>query len=327
MMLLALAASAAALALADQSSVDYANPGQVQPYIESLKKKYDIKPRPIETDADRPAPKTAAEEAASDRQRFSDNPTEVQPHIEKLRKEHELPEAVSQKGADAASSGGVQPYIESGKMRQDLTPQYKSKVDQAAGFTVVASNKFNLKSDKVQANTFEAVYNPDGKYAPSAELFYERQLVRSRALGALGLDIRMNVITIQGHGVFTKSGATSTDTTFRFYAVPVTLGATYRFLQLRFVDPFISLGVVGIPFLESRDDDHPSRRGISRGYNVTGGIAFNLDWISRSDAWEQYDSHGILHTYVVAQLEYLRSLSGPVQFNYDGMYLGLMFEF
>ena len=91
--------------------------------------------------------------------------------------------------------------------------------------------------------------------------------------------------------------------------------------------PFIQLAAVGIPMLETRNDDKPTRRGISRGYSVTGGIAFNLDWIGRKDAWEQYDSNQVLHTYLTFQLEYLRTLSGPVAFNYDGTYVGLTFEF
>ena len=40
-----------------------------------------------------------------------------------------------------------------------------------------------------------------------------------------------------------------------------------------------------------------------------------------------YDNNGVLHTYLVTQLEFLRTLSGPVSFAYNGTYVGLMFEF
>ncbi len=294
---------------------DYSNSDQVQPYIETLKQKYDIKPRPL-TEAPRAAePKVAPAESIESKPVLSD-PSVVQPYIERLLRQD-----------GAGRPDGAQPYIESIKKNPELEPKFKGTVNMAAGFSFVASNQFKLTSSKVQANSFEAVYSPDSKYAPSADLFVERQLYRNRYVGAFGIVGHLNVITIQGKGVFTKSGASSPDTTFRFMAFPVSIGASYRFLQLRFIDPFISLSAVGVPFIETRNDDHPSRRGMSRGYNVTGGLAFNLDWITRKDAWAQYEDNSVLHTYLMAQLEFLRTISGPVDFAYNGTYIGLMFEF
>ncbi|MBI3555989.1 MAG: hypothetical protein HY074_06985 [Deltaproteobacteria bacterium] len=305
--------------------VDYSNPDQVEPYIESLKKKYDIKPRPL-TEAPRPAEaKTPAAENIENKAPLTD-PNEVQPYIENLRRKNGLAPEAPLRGS--SNPGAVQPYIESIKKDPELEPKFKNTVNTAAGFSFVASNQFKITSNKdIQANTFESVYSPDSKYAPSADVFVERQLYRNRYVGALGVVGHLNVISIAGKGVFTKTGATSPDTTFRFLAIPVSVGVSYRFLQMRFIDPFISLSAVAIPFLETRNDDHPSRRAMSRGYNVTGGLAFNLDWITRKDAWEQYDNNGVLHTYLLAQLEVLRTLSGAVNFAYNATYIGLMFEF
>ena len=99
------------------------------------------------------------------------------------------------------------------------------------------------------------------------------------------------------------------------------------FFSSRWVQPYAQFGAVGIPYFETRDDSFPTRKGISRGFNFTPGIAFNLDWISRSAAWAQYEDSSVLHTYLIAQMEFLRPISGAVSFNYTGAYVGLMFEF
>lgn len=300
-------------AIAAQSD-NIKSPNQVQPYIDSLKEKYDLRPTP---EPPAPAPIQAQPLKPS-----LDNPQDVQPFIEELRTKEGLPPPPESK-----ANGEVQPYIESLKHGRELEAVMRPKVHQAFGFSFVASNTFNIKSSKVQANTFEQVYNPNDKYSPSVDVFYEYQLWRNHYTGSLGLVGHLGMIYNKGRGIFTKTGAPSSDTEFKFYSMPVSIGGSYRFVQGRFVVPFIQLMATAIPILETRNDDHPSRKGISRAYNVTGGVALSLDWISRRDAWAQYDAQGILHTYLVGQLEFLRTITGPIAYNYNGTYLGLAFEF
>lgn len=302
---------------------DLTNAREVQPYIESLKDKYGIKPKITEA----PSQPQAEPQPKIEKPPLDLNPQELQPYIEHLRSGQELPPPESKLPTDDPSR--VQPYIQSVKAGRELKPEITKKVESAAGLSIVASNKFNITSTKVQANPFDDVYNPegDGKYNMGFDLFYERQLFRSRTYGSIGPVFHATIITAKGKGIFTRTGIQSQDTNFHFYAMPISLGASYRLVQTRFVVPFVQIAAMGVPVIETRDDGKPSRKGISSGVNTVAGVALNLDWISRKNAWDQYDYYGVLHTYLVAQLEYIRSIKGPVSFNYNGLYIGLMFEF
>lgn len=297
---------------------------EVQPYIEQLKKKHGIEdrvPTPLEAEIEAPTEVYVAPPA----QEPSNDPQEVQPYIESVRQKAGLGSSVGQPANTSAQD--MQPYLDELKSGRELKAQYKKTVDSAAGFAVVATNRFDIRSDKAQANAFESVYNPDNKYSPSFDFFYERQLYRSRYFGSIGPVFHATYIHSKGKGIFTNTGTASNDTIFTFHALALTAGASYRLSQLRIVQPFIQGGLTGIPFLERRNDGKPSKRGISRGVSGIAGVALNLDWIGRKNAWDQYDAHGILHTYLVAQVEYVRSISSTIDFNYDGFYGGLMFEF
>jgi hypothetical protein len=311
-------------ALATPPPEDYTDSHRVQPYIESLKEKYDIKPAQHEEAAPTRPPVKSSETLPEDH--FSTNPKEVQPYIESIKIREGL-EPDPLRAPPSNNPNEVQPYLESVKAGRELEPKFRKTVNQAAGFSIGASSHFNVSSDKVAANSFNTVYNTDTRYAPAADVFYEREVFRNHYIGAFSLTGRFNFILLKGHGIFTREGITSQDTNFRFYALPVSIGAGYRFLQARFFQPFVQGAMTGIPMIETRDDQHPSRRAISRAASAVVGGAISLDWISRKDAWAQYDMNDILHTYLVLQGEIMRTLSGPVAFNYDGFYAGLMFEF
>ncbi|MBI2604576.1 MAG: hypothetical protein HYW49_00705 [Deltaproteobacteria bacterium] len=220
----------------------------------------------------------------------------------------------------------VQPYIESLKAGRKLEPKYRKTVNQAAGLSIVTSNSFHVTSDKLQANSFDAVYTPSDKYAIGVDLFYERQVFRHWLAGAIGPVFHLNLIALKGKGVFTRFGSTSDDTIFNFYAVPVTAGLSYRLIVGRFIVPFAQYSLAGIPVMEMRDDGHPTRRAIATGNMTVFGVALNMDWLGRRSAWDQYQSSGILHTYLSLQRESLRTKTGPFAFDYDATYAGLTFE-
>jgi len=221
----------------------------------------------------------------------------------------------------------VQPYIESLKAGRELHPQYNKAVRQAAGFSIVTGNVFNMNSAKSQANGFNSVYSTKEKYQLGFGTFYEYQLIREAAVGAFGPMVSLNALYLKGKGVFTKTGVVSDDTKFTFLSMPFSLGASYRFILPKIIVPFAQLGAAGIPMMESRDDGKPSRRAFSAGVNAVLGASLNLDWIHRKSAWEQYSSNNILHSYLVFQRQQIRSIIGQVSFNYVAYYAGLSFEF
>ncbi|MEW6057153.1 MAG: hypothetical protein AB1540_11115 [Bdellovibrionota bacterium] len=310
-------ASAGIACAADRAS------GEVQPYIDKVKEKYGIESRSWKASTGTPTEKETAEAASVPRAQVPGDSQSTQPYIESLKRQH----GIETRAADSPASGGVQPYIESIKAGRELKPKMKEKVDQAAGINVMVRDNFNVAGGSGQANPFNRVYNTEGRYNPAFNLFYEKQFLRSRALGALGVVGHLGFITAKGKGVFTNTGARSDDTNFRFTAVPITAGLSYRLVQLRFLVPFVQVSGALIPFLETRDDGEKTRKAMSRGYTLVGGAALNLDWIGRRNAWQRYDDHGILHTYLVARVESLKTLSGDLNFNHTGTYVGLMFEF
>jgi hypothetical protein len=295
-----------------------------EPYLESLRKKEGIKSRPWNSDSPSIAKPAAPVQPSVQPAPTSNDPKEVSPYLEKLREENSLND---QTKIPTPNAENPQPYIEAVKAGHELEPNFRKRVQWAAGVSLVAANHFQIHSKSAEANSFDAVYNPYNKYNPSFDVFTEYQFLRSRYLGSLGVVAHLNFITMKGNGIFTSQHVASTDTEFLFLAFPVSAGLSYRLVQTRFLVPFVQASGVAIPFMESRNDDKPTRRALSRGLSLVGGVALNLDWISRKNAWDQYDANGVLHSYLVLQVESLKTLSGEVAFNYTGTYGGLMFEF
>lgn len=304
-----------ALSVSEAQAQTLQSADEVQPYIESVKKKYGVKPPREEP------------EALSSETTVQPEAGPIQPYIDKMKAQIRESEAESRSEKTGGSSDSIQPYIETVKKGKELEPKYRTSVRNAAGIAVLASSDFDIKSNQVQANSFDTVYEPNRKYVPGVDLFYEYQFLRDRTWGSLGVVSHLKVFVARGKGIFTNRQERSDDTKFRFTAVPVSLGLGYRFLMGRLVVPFAQLSMVGTPILESRDDQKPSRRSISHGYTSTLGVALSLDWISRRDAWTRYDAYGALHTYLTLQWERARALGGPVAVNYNALFAGLGFEF
>lgn len=293
------------------TSAPSSDPAKVQPYIESLKQKYDITPqmKPV-------LPPPAPLAAPATTQVFSSDPQKVQPYIESLRE---------REGLGPPSVPGAQPYLESLKAGKELQPRFPKEIKWTMGLAAVATNKFKVTSETAQAHDFSSVYNIDNDYSLGIDLSFEHEFFHNPYAGAFGLVSHVGVIMPQGYGFF-RNGSPS-DTRFKFIAIPVSVGAGYRLAQLRYVVPFVQLMAVAVPFLETRDDGGDDKRGWSRGVNAVGGVAFNLDWMWKKGRWEAYADAGIIHTYLVAQIEYIRSIASKVNFDYDGGYVGFMFEF
>ncbi len=208
----------------------------------------------------------------------------------------------------------------------ELKPKFRGKAKRAIGIAVATGTNLDVSSTSAQANSFESVYRTEKKYNPTVDLYYEHYLFRDRRYGAFGPVMRFGIVTTKGTGRFTRFNS-ETDVKFTFIALPFAAGITYRAIQPRFIVPFGQLALVGIPFFESRNDDKKSKKGITSSYSYTVGVAMNMDWIARDNAWERYDEHGILHTSLFAQMQVLNPLAGKVDFSSRTLMAGLNFEF
>jgi hypothetical protein len=227
----------------------------------------------------------------------------------------------------AQNADEVQPYIESLKRGEKLNVELNKKPKKAAGILVKLNSQFNVKSKDFSANSFESVYKPNESGAIGVEVFYEHKLLYHSYLGSLSPIGKLKTFVFKGNGVFTKQKTTSDEVTYHFFAVPISFALSYRFTPLKIMVPFIQYGVSAIPMNETRSDGGKSRRAISAGYEFSYGAQLSLDWISRKNFWETYNSYGFLHSYLIFQHESMRTFQGNVGFNFDTNFLGLMFEF
>lgn len=230
-------------------------------------------------------------------------------------------------GAQFNDPKQMQPYIESLKAGHQLQPKFKKKARNGAGISVMTGNTFSVSSSKNQANCFDCVYKTADKYNLSLKLFYEKQFLRDQGYGSLGPLFTGQMIVLKGKGVFTKYGTSSDDTTMQMNIFPFFAGASYRFIAMRWLVPFVQGSYGIIPFYEQRSDNKNPRKAMSTAHNLTFGVAINLDWLHRAAAWDQYMDNEVLHTYLTFERISVRSHTGTIGFNYDATLAGLTFEF
>lgn len=301
--------------LKEESRVGDKAPSDGEPYIEEMRAKNALGPREGGSPGEQPYMDKLMRDTGLQKPAAIDGVAE--PHLDAIRRNPDMPPT-----EDHAGQG----HIESIKKGLELKAKFKGPVRNAAGISVATGGDLELSSTSAQANSFSSIYRPEKKYNPTVDVHYEHHFLRDHLWGAFGPIGRVGVVTARGTGRFSRRNE-ETDVKFSFLAIPVSGGIVYRAIQPRFFVPFGQLAVVGIPFTESRGDSKASRRGLAFSWSYTLGASVSMDWISRSNAWSRYDEYGILHTYLVFQMQNLRPLAGRVDFRSNTLMAGLNFEF
>ncbi len=173
-------------------------------------------------------------------------------------------------------------------------------------------------------------------YAPDASLFYEIQFFHSESLGSLGLVGLAGVGYNSGTGVLSKplndprTGGTfssTSQTNFQFFSFPAAIALNYRLNLLNYVRPYLMIGPSAVGYWEQRSDASANNFGLSSSLYMSGGVAFLLDWISKSSDWGLYFVHGIHHTYITVDYIQLVPIGGFLRFASSGIFAGLTFEY
>ncbi len=213
--------------------------------------------------------------------------------------------------------------------RSELKMKRTGEIKNAFGFRVGAGLDFDITADPgYQGRTFDDVYG--AKYAPDFAFTYEFQPFRSEILGNIGIVTNVGLGFHRGKGTFetTLTGfGNESRTNFFFWTIPVTIGANYRFNLFRILRPYVFVGPSLIGFVESRDDDRPSKTGYSTALNTSFGVALLLDWISQDSAWNYYQDFGVKHYYLTVEYQKLTPITGIVNVASSGIYAGFLFEF
>ena len=86
-------------------------------------------------------------------------------------------------------------------------------------------------------------------------------------------------------------------------------------------------GATAYGFIESRSDGIASKTAYAVGYQLAGGVMILLSFLDSKAAWSAYDSAGIRHTYLTAEVAMMNALFGDVGYSSIGISGGLTFEF
>ena len=237
-------------------------------------------------------------------------------------------------GPSKSEGGAIQAVVE-GKSK--LKSRREGKVTAAAGFRIGASMTHTVTaSPDFQLRSYEEIYG--SSTIPAFEFFYEFQPFRSEILGNIGIFTSVGAKVVRGFGKFksvlTKpvaiGGGTFSEesrTQFSFVSIPITAGLSYRFHLLNYLRPYATVGFGGVPWAEMRSDSQSGHRGFSRVMNINFGVAVLLDWMNESGAFDMYDSFGIKHSYL--SIDYIKrtNLGGNVNFDTNGVLIGMTFEY
>ncbi len=288
----------------------------VEPYIESLRKKIKSSGSATGSEKGSPEPSYLEELKASNPERFKSSGEGSYTEWEKLKLEPK-------------TDGGAIRSVAEGE--SELRPKKVGEISGAFGLRVGVNQGRTITSENA-VRPYDEIYSPG--LAPDLSFFYEYQPFHSEWLGNVGLFGSLGVSFQKGSGIFefepsNPGGGTYgsvSSVKFQFITVPATLGLTYRFNLFRVLRPFVMAGPTLVGFSETRSDNKDAIWGNSRGMTVGGGVAFNLDWLSRDSSWSLYETFGVMQYFLTLDFLRFSTLSGPVNFTNSTTSLGLTFE-
>ena len=304
----------------------------VQPYIDSIKKSME---------SEKPQGEGNQPYIDSIKSKMAPDPNEGQSYIEKLQKSD--PEKDKPVPAE--------PYLETEKRKIEGKPERGSAIDAVAngksqlemkrpgaihfagGLRVGVGNSRKIDGNSsIKQAEFRTIY-PD-KWVPDVTVFTEYQPFHSEWFGNVGILGSLGYTQFKGTGQFAqilsysgKSFGANSQTEFRFNMMPIEVGAIYRFNLFRIVRPYASAGLLGVGYLETRNDGKTSHHGFSSGVTGTVGVAILLDWVSNGMTWDVYSERGVKHSYLTVEYTTIKTAKGDVSFNTSGLYSGVAFEF
>ena len=232
--------------------------------------------------------------------------------------------------------GGAIEAVKEG--HSELHAKREGPIHSAAGLKVGAgiTRSLTASGDVGTGVSFSSIYGAAATY--DATFFYEYQPWHSEGFGEFGLLGQAGMAYSHGFGNFAivlpNAGAPGTNfpsqshTHLQFFAVPVTLGADFRFNIAKYVRPFASGSGALIGFDELRDDGLGGHTAMSVGFTASAGVNILLDGISDEAAWDLYQEAGVMHYYLTVEYSVLQTLPGqPVSVTANGVFAGLTFEF
>ena len=306
-----------------------------QPYIDSLKQRFN--------NAGKPNDAGAESYTEAERRKLKAQPAPEQSYIDQLKEQHPeryapnsdspFTEGEKSKLAPKETGGAIQALKEG---RSELHAKRDEKpITSGIGLRIGAGVARTITvndSTTATARDFSSVYTGAD---PEIALVFEWHPFHSETYGNLNVFGSLGATFANGFGIFQFAPLKPDDTrfdsisrtAFQFFTVPITVGLGYRFNLAKYIRPYVNVGPTIIGYDEMRKDGNPSHTGYSYAFTAEAGAAILLDWVSSSASWDFYEEYKIKHYYLTLAYGNQATFASDVNFNYSGLYAGILFEF
>ncbi len=309
----------------------------VQPYIDHLKKVDGIASPPADNSVspyiDSLKSKSGAP-SGDDSEGYSDK---IKAYLEKKEPTPaQSPSYTEEKKATlgpANDTGAIQAVKDN---HSDLKYEKRGEIKYAIGARFGIGMTRNISADNPPGSgtNFSNIYSAN--YAPDFSLYGEYYLFRGD-VGKLAVMGSAGAGIFNGYGNFAvppadpsvPGGSFPQQSTilFHYIDIPCVIGFDYRFSLSKYVQPYVMGGPAIIPGFEVRNDGGSTLHVLSYGSYVAGGFSFLMDWVSRHDDWDRYQTDGFIHAYLNIEYSQLNTFGGPVKYSIGGPALGVTFEY
>lgn len=168
--------------------------------------------------------------------------------------------------------------------------------------------------------TYASMYGSGSPFT----FFFDYEWKPLQFFGELGLQAGLGIFSAQGNGRF-ADGTGEAREKYTFYAVPLSLGAVYRFqyTDRQWVAPYLAGGLMYFALAEIRDDnDAPNFVGTPTAYGG-GGLLINMSMIDKASGFALDAEYGIRTLWMTLEARQIQASSQDL--NLTGTFFSLGF--
>ena len=162
-------------------------------------------------------------------------------------------------------------------------------------------------------------------------IFYDYEWQLWQGFGKFGWKLGTGIYVARGNGAFKSkdNSALIPREKFTFITFPNSISFIYRlqFWDTQIIVPFIEGGGDMIAFFESRDDERFPKFGSAPATHVAVGASFNLGFLGADSTIELDREYGINSIWLTGEYRTLFGLSNRLDFTFDIINFGFLFEF
>lgn len=221
------------------------------------------------------------------------------------------------------------PQAEKGLIKIEKTGAYRYKVNSSPisssfSFRVGTFDPTKLENPDLDPVVgFADIYDP----ASGPILFGDYEFRFLKSLGKMGFKLGGGLFATSGKGIFEDTQTPALES-FTFIALPFTASLIYRlqFWEGQPIVPYGEGGLMGIGFMELRDDGVPPKFGGSSGFFVAGGAQVDMGLFGSEEILDLDNEYGINRLWFLLEFRAQYSFS---KYDFSGNVIngGFLFEY